>query len=87
MTATATRTGRWTRVFAGFYKRIGSDGSTVLAEVSRGENGTWSIMVKPFGRAQLGWQVTGYRTLAEAQRMAEAGYRRYMQEHREINAG
>lgn len=76
----------WTRVFAGFYRRIGSDGETVLAEVSRDEDGTWSYMVKPFGRAQLGWQVTGERTLADAKYMAEAGYRSYMNNHRKINA-
>lgn len=77
----------WTRVFAGFYKRIGSDGQTVLAEVGRDEDGTWSFMVKPFGKAGLGWQVTGYSTLAEAQRMAEAGYRKYMQDHKARNTG
>ena len=78
--------GRWERVFAGFYRRIGSDGSTVLAEVGRDDDGTWSYMVKPFGRAQLGWQVTGERTLADAKRMSEAGYRRYMQQHKAMNA-
>lgn len=77
----------WTRVFAGFYKRIGSDGQTVLAEVGRDEDGTWSYMVKPFGRTQLGWQITGIRTMAEAQRGAEAGYRKYMKDHRAMNAG
>lgn len=77
--------GRWDRVFAGFYRRIGTDGRTVLAEVGRDEDGTWSYTVKPFGRMALGWQVTGERTLADAKRMAEAGYRRYMQQHREGN--
>ena len=87
MTAqTATRTGRWNRVFAGFYQRIGSDGQTVLAQVSHDDDGTWSYMVKPFGKAELGWQVTGYRTLAEAKRMAEAGYRSYMTKHLAMNA-
>jgi hypothetical protein len=76
----------WDRVFAGFYKRIGSDGQTVLAEVSRDEDGTWSYMIKPFGKAGLAWQVTGERTLAEAKRMAEAGYRSYMAKHRAMNA-
>jgi hypothetical protein len=75
----------WTRVFAGFYKRIGSDGETVLAEVGLDEDGTWSYTVRPFGRTQLGWQVTGERTMADAKRMAEAGYRRYMQQHHEMN--
>jgi hypothetical protein len=73
----------WTRVFAGFYKRIGSDGETVLASISRQDDGTWSYMVQPFGRVQLGWQVTGKATLAEAKTGAEAGYRRYMQNHRD----
>lgn len=68
----------WCRVFAGFYKRIGSDGSTELATISRGDDGTWSYMVTPFGDPGLGWQVVGYRTLTEAKRMAEAGYRNYM---------
>ena len=86
MNTSAPRTGRWNRVFAGFYERIGTDNQTVLAEVSRDEDGTWSFMVKPFGKTQLGWQVTGYRTLSEAQRMAEAGYRRYMSQHRAANA-
>lgn len=76
----------WVRIFAGFYKRIGSDGVTILAEISRDDDGTWSYMVRPFGKADLGWQVTGYRTLAEAKRMAEAGYRRYMQQHVAMNA-
>jgi hypothetical protein len=80
------RTGRWVPVFAGFYRRIGSDGTTVLAEVSRDEDGTWSYTVRPFGRVELGWQATGYATLAEAKRMAEVGYRRYMTEHRAMNA-
>lgn len=77
---------QWVRVFAGFYERIGSDGETVLAQVGRQDDGTWAYMVKPFGRAALGWQVTGYHTLAEAKCMAEAGYRRYMSEHRTMNA-
>ena len=77
--------GRWERVFAGFYRRIGTDGQTVLAEVGRDEDGTWSYMVKPFGRAQLGWQVTGQRTLAEAKGGAEGGYRSYMTKHRTMN--
>ncbi|WP_405560666.1 hypothetical protein [Streptomyces sp. NBC_01180] len=84
---TKTRASRWVRVFAGFYRRIGSDGQTVLAEISRDEDGTWSFMVTPFGKARLSWQVTGYRTLAEAKRMAEAGYRRYMRNHHAMNAG
>ncbi len=75
----------WTRVFAGFYRRIGSDGQTVLAEISHDEDGTWSYFVRPFGRTQLGWQITGQRTLAEAKKGAEAGYRRYMQQHRTLN--
>lgn len=78
--------GRWERVFAGYYRRIGSDGSTVLAEVGRDEDGTWSYMVKPFGKAGLGWQVTGKPTMAEAKTGAEAGYRRYMAEHKAMNA-
>jgi hypothetical protein len=68
----------WRRVYPGFYERIGSDGATVLATVGRDENGTWSYMVRPFGSAALGWQVTGERTMADAQRMAAAGYRSYM---------
>jgi hypothetical protein len=86
MTTQKTKASTWVRVFAGFYKRIGSDGVTVLAEVGRDDDGTWSYMVKPFGKAGLGWQVTGYRTLAEAKRMAEAGYRSYMREHIAMNA-
>lgn len=87
MTKTTTpKASTWSRVFAGFYKRVGSDGRTVLAQVSRDENGTWNYMVKPFGQAALGWQVTGCRTLAEAKRMAEAGYRSYMTKHRAANA-
>lgn len=81
-----TKASSWTRVFAGYYRRIGSDGSTVLASVVRDDDGTWSYMVTPFGRPQLGWQVTGERTLADAQHMAEAGYRSYMNNHRKINA-
>lgn len=76
----------WNRVFGGYYRRIGSDGVTVLAEISRDEDGTWSYMVKPFGKTSLAWQVTGERTLADAKRMAEAGYRRYMTQHRTMNA-
>lgn len=79
------KAGTWVRVFAGFYKRIGSDGITVLAEISQDENGTWSYMIKPFGKAGLAWQVTGKPTLAEAKRSAEAAYRRYMQQHRAMN--
>lgn len=80
-----TKASTWVRVFAGFYKRIGSDGTTVLAEISRDDNGTWSYMIKPFGKAGLAWQVTGYRTLAETKRMAEAGYRSYMRRHAAMN--
>lgn len=83
---TTTRTGRWTRVFAGFYERIGNDGATVLAQVSLDEDGTWSYLVKPFGKGSLAWQVTGKRTMAEAKTGAEAGYRRYMQQHRAASA-
>ncbi|QDN64491.1 hypothetical protein [Streptomyces sp. S1D4-14] len=83
---TNSKASTWTRVFAGFYKRIGSDGQTVLAEIARSDDGTWSYMVKPFGKAGLGWQVTGYRTLADAKRMAEAGYRSYMRRHVAMNA-
>lgn len=86
MTTQQTKASTWVRIFAGFYKRVGSDGVTVLAEISRDENGTWSYMVKPFGKAGLAWQVTGHRTLAEAKRMAEAAYRRYMQQHAAMNA-
>lgn len=68
----------WSRVFAGFYKRIGSDGITELATIRRDDDGTWSYMVTPFGKPSLGWQAVGYRTLTEAKRMAEAGYRNYM---------
>lgn len=85
MAATDKIASSWIRVFAGFYRRIGSDGVTVLAEVGRDDDGTWSFMVTPFGSASLGWQVTGYRTMAEAQTMAAAGYRSYMNNHREMN--
>lgn len=81
-----TKASTWVRVFAGFYERIGSDGQTVLASVSHDDDGTWSYMVKPFGKAGLGWQVTGYRTLAVAKCMAEAGYRNYMRKHAAMNA-
>ena len=77
----------WNRIMAGHYERVGSDGSTVLAYVTRAEDGTWSFMVTPFGSASLGWQVTGYPTMTEAQRMAAAGYRSYMNNHREMNKG
>lgn len=80
------RPSTWHRVFGGFYERIGSDGATVLAQVSRDEDGTWSYMVRPFGRPQLGWQVTGKRTMAEAKTGAEAAYRQYMARHRAANA-
>lgn len=73
----------WTRVFAGFYKRIGSDGETVLASVSRQDDGTWAYMVTPFGKTTLGWQVTGKATLTEAKTGAEAGYRSYMKNYRD----
>ncbi len=75
----------WTRVFAGFYEYTGNDGQTVLAQVGRDDDGTWSYTVRPFGRMQLGWQVTGEATMADAKRMAEAGYRSYMNNHRKIN--
>ncbi len=75
----------WTRVFAGYYRRIGSDGQTVLAQAGRDDDGTWSILIIPFGQSGLSWQITGYATLAEAKRMAEAGYRKYMTEHRNRN--
>lgn len=78
---TTPKASQWVRVFAGYYKRIGSDGRTVLAVISRQEDGTWAFMVKPFGQASLGWQVTGYRTLATAKQMAEAGYRSYVRQH------
>lgn len=83
---TKSQASTWVRVFAGYYRRIGSDGVTVIAEVGRDDNGTWSYMVKPFGSASLAWQVTGERTMADAQRMAAAGYRSYMNNHREMNA-
>ncbi|WP_086559938.1 hypothetical protein [Streptomyces africanus] len=86
MTTQKTKASTWVRVFAGFYERIGSDGVTVLAEISRDEDGTWSYMVKPFGKAGLAWQVTGKATLADAKRGAEAAYRRYMQQHCAMNA-
>ncbi|GES27885.1 hypothetical protein AB0G60_02815 [Streptomyces angustmyceticus] len=82
---TSIKASTWVRVFAGFYKRIGSDGATVLAEISRDDNGTWSYMVKPFGKAGLAWQVTGFGTLTEAKRMAEVGYRSYLREHTAMN--
>lgn len=75
----------WNRVFAGFYRRIGSDGGTVLAQISRADDGTWSYLVQPFGKPGLAWQVTGERTLADAKIMSEAAYRRYMNNHRKIN--
>lgn len=80
------RPSSWRCVFAGFYERIGSDGASVLAQVGRDDDGSWSYMVRPFGRAQLGWQVTGLRTMAEAKRGAEAGYQSYMAKHRAANA-
>lgn len=83
---TKTKASTWSRVFAGFYKRVGSDGVTELASISRDDNGTWSCVVLPFGEPGLAWQVTGYRTLAEAKRMAEAGYRSYMRKHTAMNA-
>lgn len=77
--------GRWAKVHAGFYERIASDGATVIANVVREDNGRWAYTVRPFGRVQLGWQVTGKQTMTEAQRGAEAGYRRYMDDHRTMN--
>lgn len=68
----------WERVYAGYYRRIGSDGRTVLAHVARQDNGKWAYAVLPHGRPSLSWEVKDQATMAEAQRMAEAGYRRYM---------
>lgn len=79
--------GSWNRIFAGYYTRTGSDGKTVLARISRQDNGKWAYTVYPFGQTSLCWQVTGQSSLAEAKRMAEAGYRRYMQQHAELNKG
>lgn len=76
----------WTRIHAGYYHRIGSDGETVLAAVVREDDGTWAYTVMPFGSVRYGWQVRGEKTMTVAQRMAEAGYKRYMAEHRALNA-
>ena len=81
-----TKASTWERVYAGFYRRIGSNGQTVIAQVGRQDNGKWAYAVLPFGKPSLSWEVTGQATLAEAQRMAEAGYRRYMSEYRAANA-
>jgi hypothetical protein len=78
--------GSWQRPFAGFYKRIAADGKTEIAKISRTEDGTWAVMITPFGRAQLGWQLTGIRTLAAAKTAAEYGYRSYMAQHKAINS-
>jgi len=77
--------GRWAKIHAGFYERIGSDGSTVLAKVARQDDGKWSYTVRPFGRMELGWEITGKATMDEAKRAAEGGYRSYMQKHAEAN--
>lgn len=78
--------GRWVKVHAGFQERVASDGVTVIAQVARQDNGKWSYMVLPFGRAQLGWQITNQPTMTRAQAGAEGGYRSYMTKHREMNA-
>jgi hypothetical protein len=80
-----TAASTWQRVSAGHYRRIGSDGSTVLAYAVHTDDGRWAYVVQPFGKPGLMWQVTGERTLADAKRMAEAGYRRYMANHRAMN--
>ncbi|MEU0159037.1 hypothetical protein ABZ154_09395 [Streptomyces sp. NPDC006261] len=76
----------WKRVFAGYYQRIGSDGKTILAQVGRDGDGSWSYTVRPFGEMSLAWQVTGFRTLAEAKTGAQAAYRSYMNKHRALNS-
>lgn len=81
-----TKANNWGRVFAGFYRFTGADAQTVLASVSREENGTWTYTVLPFGQAGLSWQITGQRTLAEAKRGAEAGYRSWVTKHKAVNA-
>jgi hypothetical protein len=78
--------GRWNKVHAGFYERIASDGATVIAQVSRQDNGKWAYTVRPFGRMELGWQITNMPTMTRAQSGAEGGYRSYMTKHREMNS-
>lgn len=68
----------------GIYRRIGSDGKSVVAEIIRGaypaENGGvregWNLTVHPRGEGN-GFTVHryGYKTLREAQVMAEIVFR------------
>src|SRR5574341_343943 len=69
---------------AGIYRRIGSDGKSVVAEIIRGvcpvENGGyregWNLTVHPRGEGN-GFTVHryGYKTLREAKSMAEIVFR------------
>lgn len=77
--------GRWVKVHAGFQERIAADGVTVIAKVARQDNGKWSYTVRPFGRMELGWEVTNMPTMTRAQAGAEGGYRSYMAKHIAMN--
>lgn len=75
--------GKWVRVFAGHYRRIGSDGVTKLAEIVQGDHG-WDVTVFPKGEPAWSCERRGYSTLRDAKVIAETLYRNRV---RKVEAG
>ena len=68
--------GKWMRIASGMYKRVGSDGESILAIINKNRN-HWDVVIYPYGKGSLQFSSPTHRTLAVAKASAETLYRNY----------